>query len=547
MSISVLAERYGVKGQTLRKQYKEKISDYRNWDQLEHAHDYLLYPENIGEKLSLDETCLSNGDVYTILTNKAAKGRKGALVAIVRGVATDAVSGILRRLPHRKRLSVKTVTTDLSSAMMLTVRKVFPAAKLINDRFHVQQLMSEAVDQLRIRYRWKVLDAENQAIREHRQKKKETKSKAERERIGKWEPERMENGETLPQIVSRSKHIILKHWSKLTIPKNYSSALNLHDTQLAIKTVKDFFQGMLAQRLSLTRVSAPLFVDPTTGLNDNLNGYERPVTFGILEQGDKEAEVVHSLAKWKRYALKKYGFSLGEGIYTDMNAIRRDEETDNIHSIFVDQWDWEKIIRKEDRNLDFLKETVKTVYKCLRKTEQYMAIQYDYIDLILPKDITFITTSELEEMFPDNTPKEREYYFAKAKGAICVMQIGDKLANGEPHDGRAPDYDDWALNADIIVYYPVLDIALELSSMGIRVDEKALKEQLDKAGCPERAKLPFQKAILNKELPYTIGGGIGQSRICMFFLRKAHIGEVQSSLWPDETIKECEEHGIQLL
>ena len=214
VSICVLAERYGVKGQTLRKQYKEKISDYRNWDQLEHAHDYLLYPENIGENLSLDETCLSNGDVYTILTNKAAKGRKGALVAMVRGVATDAVSGILRRLPHRKRLSVKTVTTDLSSAMMLTVRKVFPAAKLINDRFHVQQLMSEAVDQLRIRYRWKVLDAENQAIKEHRQKKKEAKSKAERERIGKWEPERMENGETLPQIVSRSKHIILKHWSK---------------------------------------------------------------------------------------------------------------------------------------------------------------------------------------------------------------------------------------------------------------------------------------------------------------------------------------------
>ena len=210
----MLAERYGVKGQTLRKQYKEKISDYRNWDQLEHAHDYLLYPENIGENLSLDETCLSNGDVYTILTNKAAQGRKGALVAMVRGVATDAVSGILRRLPHRKRLSVKTVTTDLSSAMMLTVRKVFPAAKLINDRFHVQQLMSEAVDRLRIRYRWKVLDAENQAIREHRQKKKEAKSKAERERIGKWEPERMENGETLPQIVSRSKHIILKHWSK---------------------------------------------------------------------------------------------------------------------------------------------------------------------------------------------------------------------------------------------------------------------------------------------------------------------------------------------
>ena len=245
MSICVLAERYGVKGQTLRKQYKEKISDYRNWDQLEHAHDYLLYPENIGENLSLDETCLSNGDVYTILTNKAAKGRKGALVAMVRGVATDAVSGILRRLPHRKRLSVKTVTTDLSSAMMLTVRKVFPAAKLINDRFHVQQLMSEAVDRLRIRYRWKVLDAENQAIREHRQKKKEAKSKAERERIGKWEPERMENGETLPQIVSRSKHIILKHRSKWNeqqktgaailfdkfpkLPEGYSLSMKLTD------------------------------------------------------------------------------------------------------------------------------------------------------------------------------------------------------------------------------------------------------------------------------------------------------------------------------
>ena len=334
---------------------------------------------------------------------------------------------------------------------------------------------------------------------------------------------------------------------KLILPKGYESALDLHDTQLAIKTVKDFFQAMLAQRLSLTRVSAPLFVDPSTGLNDNLNGYERPVAFGIKEQNEKEAEVVQSLAKWKRYALKKYGFSHGEGIYTDMNAIRRDEDTDNIHSIFVDQWDWEKIILKEDRTLDFLKETVKTVYKCLRKTEQYMAIQYDYIDLILPKDITFITTYELEEMFPDNPPKEREYLFAKAKGAICIMQIGDKLENGEPHDGRAPDYDDWALNADIVVYYPVLDIALELSSMGIRVDKKALSEQLEKAGCQERSELPFQKAILNDELPYTIGEGIGQSRICMFFLRKAHIGEDQSSLWPDEVIAECEKNGIQLL
>ncbi len=330
-------------------------------------------------------------------------------------------------------------------------------------------------------------------------------------------------------------------------PEAYKSELNLHDTQIAIKTVKDFFQGMLAQRLSLTRVSAPLFVDPATGLNDNLNGYERPVAFGIKEQNDKTAEVVHSLAKWKRYALDKYGFAVGEGIYTDMNAIRRDEDTDNIHSIFVDQWDWEKVIRREDRTIDFLKETVRTVYKCLRKTEQYMAIQYDYIDLILPKEISFVTTSELLEMYPGKTAKEREYLFTKEHGAACIMQIGDKLADGKPHDGRAPDYDDWALNADILVYYPVLDIALELSSMGIRVDKDALISQLDKAGCPERAELPFQKAIIEEELPFTIGGGIGQSRICMFFLRKAHIGEVQSSIWPEDVANECAKNGIPLL
>ena len=333
----------------------------------------------------------------------------------------------------------------------------------------------------------------------------------------------------------------------LILPKQYKSELNLHDTQLAIKTVKDFFQALLAQRLHLTRVSAPLFVDPATGLNDNLNGYERPVSFGILEQNDYRAEVVQSLAKWKRYALKEYGFSLGEGLYTDMNAIRRDETTDNIHSIFVDQWDWEKVIDKKDRNLETLKATVRDVYKALRKTEMYMAIQYDYIEEILPREIFFITTQELADMFPDNTPKEREYFITKAKGAVCIMQIGDKLENGEPHDGRAPDYDDWALNADILVYYPVLDIALELSSMGIRVDKEALLSQLEKAGCPERAELPFQKAVLNEELPYTIGGGIGQSRICMFFLRKAHIGEVQCSIWPEEIRKEAEANGIQLL
>ena len=334
---------------------------------------------------------------------------------------------------------------------------------------------------------------------------------------------------------------------KQLIPDGYESALDLHATQVAIKTVKDIFQDLLAERLNLLRVSAPLFVDPKSGLNDNLNGYERPVSFDILHEEGKEAEIVQSLAKWKRYALKKYGYQVGEGLYTDMSAVRRDEEPDNIHSIYVDQWDWEKIITKEQRNLDTLKDVVKEVYKVLRKTEKYMGIEYDYIEEILPKDIFFITTQELEDMFPDNTPKEREYHIAKAKGAVCIMQIGDVLESGERHDGRAPDYDDWALNADIIVYYPVLDIALELSSMGIRVDEKSLAEQLKKAGCEERAELPFQKAILNKELPYTIGGGIGQSRICMFFLRKAHIAEVQSSLWPDDQLEELSKRGIHTL
>lgn len=333
----------------------------------------------------------------------------------------------------------------------------------------------------------------------------------------------------------------------LIIPKDYHSALNLYDTQIGIKTVKDFFQNLLAERLNLLRVSAPLFVEPASGLNDNLNGVERPVVFGIKEQNDAEAEIVHSLAKWKRYALGKYGFSHGEGLYTDMSAIRRDETTDNIHSIYVDQWDWEKIISKEERTIDYLKDTVRTVYKVLRKTEKYMAIQYDYIEEILPHDIFFITTQELEDMFPDYTPKQREYYIAKAKGAVCIMKIGDLLESGEKHDGRAPDYDDWALNADIVVYYPVLDIALELSSMGIRVDKEALKSQLAKAGCPERAELPFQKAILEDKLPLSIGGGIGQSRICMFFLRKAHIGEVQCSLWSKDITKEALANGIQLL
>lgn len=335
--------------------------------------------------------------------------------------------------------------------------------------------------------------------------------------------------------------------STFFVPKNYKSALNLYDTQVAIKMVKDFFQTLLAERLNLLRVSAPLMVDPKSGMNDNLNGVERPVSFDIKYQDGREGEIVHSLAKWKRFALKKYGFSAGEGLYTDMSAIRRDEEADNIHSIYVDQWDWEKIITREERNLDTLKDVVRIVYKVLRKTEKYMSIHYDYIEEILPHDIFFVTTHELEEMFPDNTPKEREYYIAKAKGAVCIMQIGGTLENGKPHDGRAPDYDDWTLNADIIVYYPVLDIALELSSMGIRVDRESLLAQLEEAGCMDRAELPFHKAVLNEELPYTIGGGIGQSRICMFFLRKAHIGEVQCSLWPDEIMQKAEEKGLQLL
>lgn len=335
--------------------------------------------------------------------------------------------------------------------------------------------------------------------------------------------------------------------SSLIIPEDYRSELNLHDTQVAIKTVKDFFQKSLAERLNLLRVSAPLFVTPDSGLNDNLNGVERPVTFGIKEQQDAPAEIVHSLAKWKRFALKKYGFSHGEGLYTDMSAIRRDEDTDNIHSIYVDQWDWEKIITKEERTVETLQNVVCAVYKALKKTEKYMSIEYDYIEEILPKEISFITTQELEDLYPNCTPREREYKIAKLKGAVFIMQIGGALHSGQKHDGRAPDYDDWTLNGDIIVYYPVLDIALELSSMGIRVDEEALLRQLQIAGCPERAELPFQKAILNGELPYTIGGGIGQSRICMFYLRKAHIGEVQASLWPADTMDKAQASGIQLL
>ncbi len=334
---------------------------------------------------------------------------------------------------------------------------------------------------------------------------------------------------------------------RIEIPGDYRPALNLKDTQIAIKKVKDFFQRELATELNLRRVTAPLFVAPESGLNDNLNGVERPVSFGIKEQGDRQAEIVHSLAKWKRMALGRYGFEVGEGLYTDMNAIRRDEDTDNIHSIYVDQWDWEKIITKEQRNTETLRRVVKSVYAALRVTEKRMANDYDYIRCILPEEISFVTTQELEDRFPDLTPREREYEIAKEKGAVFLMKIGGILKSGKKHDGRAPDYDDWELNGDIIVYYPVTDIALELSSMGIRVDEESLEKQLELAGCPERAELPFQKAVLEKRLPYTVGGGIGQSRICMFFLRKAHIGEIQVSIWPQEDIDYAAERGVTIL
>ncbi len=329
------------------------------------------------------------------------------------------------------------------------------------------------------------------------------------------------------------------------IPEGYEPHLNLRETEVAIKKVKDFFERDLAIELNLTRVSAPLFVDRESGLNDNLSGKERPVTFDVFS--GKNFEIVHSLAKWKRYALNMYGFESGEGLYTDMNAIRRDEDTDNIHSIFVDQWDWEKIINKEDRTEKYLKKTVKLIYSALRHTEYYISKEYNFLGSQLPEKITFITSSELEEKYPDKSRKEREYLAVKEYGAIFLMQIGGKLKDGAPHDGRAPDYDDWTLNGDIIVYYPLLDIALELSSMGIRVDEEAMEKQLKESGCEDRKSLPFHKALLNGELPYTIGGGIGQSRMCLFFLRKAHIGEVQSSYWDEETVKYCKEHGAELL
>ena len=332
----------------------------------------------------------------------------------------------------------------------------------------------------------------------------------------------------------------------LIIPKNYNPVLNLRDTEIAIKLVKDFFEQALASALNLTRVSAPIMVTPESGLNDNLNGVERPVSFDVLETG-RTVEIVHSLAKWKREALKVYGFLPGEGLYTDMNAIRRDEMTDNIHSIFVDQWDWEKIIMPSERNLDTLRNTVRSIYMALRKTEGYVCANYPHIKPELPDDITFVTTQELEDRYPSMTPKQREYMAAKEYGAVFLIGVGGALKSGQIHDGRAPDYDDWSLNGDILLYDKLLDISLEVSSMGIRVDPDTLRRQLAIRGCEERAELPFQKALLNGELPQTIGGGIGQSRMCVYLLRKAHVGEVQASMWPDEVVAACRKANILLL
>ena len=333
----------------------------------------------------------------------------------------------------------------------------------------------------------------------------------------------------------------------LIIPKNYKTSLDGRETESAIKFIKDTFQHEIISALNLQRISAPLFVRPETGLNDNLNGVERPVSFDAPCIGGAQLEIVHSLAKWKRMTLGKYNFGVGEGLYTDMNAIRRDEEVDNLHSMYVDQWDWEAVINKEDRTLDTLKSYVKRIYSAMKSTMARVNQKYPALVSNFPDEITFITTQELEDMYPDDEPKERENKILREKKAVFLMQIGKDLKSGEKHDGRAPDYDDWELNGDILVYYPLLDICYELSSMGIRVDEDSLKAQIEKAGCSERLNMEFHKKLLNKELPYTIGGGIGQSRLCMFMLNKAHIGEVQSSVWPDEMIKECADNGIKLI
>lgn len=326
----------------------------------------------------------------------------------------------------------------------------------------------------------------------------------------------------------------------------YKSKLDVLETQAMIRSLRHKFEECLCDALNLSRVSAPLFVKRGSGLNDDLNGVERPVSFDILETGEV-VEIVHSLAKWKRMALGKYGFKLHTGLYTDMNAIRRDETVDNIHSLYVDQWDWEKVISREDRNEEYLRDTVRRIYAAVLSSADYVERKYPQLDNYLPRDITFVSTYELEEKYPELTPKQRENAAAKEYGAIFLSKIGGRLKSGEKHDGRAPDYDDWELNGDIIVYNRVIDAAFEISSMGIRVDEKSLVSQLEAEGATDRLSLPFHKALVNGELPFTIGGGIGQSRLCMLLLGKAHIGEVQASIWPEAEIEKCRQNGIELL
>ena len=334
--------------------------------------------------------------------------------------------------------------------------------------------------------------------------------------------------------------------SKTIIPANYTPALNLYDTQRAIGTVKRLFADTLCATLNLYRVSAPLFLEASTGLNDDLNGVERKVTFDIKESGI-EAQVVQSLAKWKRKALKDYDFRVGKGLYCDMNAIRRDEDLDNLHSIYVDQWDWEKVISAEDRNVAYLKRTVRDIVSAVSETSSALNVAFPSLHTKLPSEVFFITTQELEDLYPDLTPKQREDEICKKKGVVFLMQIGKILKSGIKHDGRAPDYDDWELNGDILYWNEVLGHAFEISSMGIRVDPKSLDSQLTIAGCDDRRALPFHKMLLNGELPLTMGGGIGQSRLCMLLIGTAHIGEVQVSLWDEATRKTCEDAGVMLL
>lgn len=335
--------------------------------------------------------------------------------------------------------------------------------------------------------------------------------------------------------------------SSVIIPEGYEPKLDLNETQRAIKKIKDYFQQELAYGLQLRRVSAPLFVFPETGYNDTLNGVERRVEFSIKDMDERKVEVVQSLAKWKRMALYKYGIQPGHGIYTDMNAIRRDEDLDNLHSVYVDQWDWEKVITKEQRNEEYLEETVTTIYNALKNLGDYVNRLYRNIQVELPNEITFIDSQDLEDKYPDKTPKEREDLAAKEYGAIFIKRIGGVLASGEKHDGRAPDYDDWELNGDILLWNDVLGRAFEISSMGIRVDAESMQRQLKIDGKEDRMNQPFHQGVISGKYPLTIGGGIGQSRLCMYFLQKAHIGEVQASVWPEDMIEECAENNIFLL